>query len=68
MCWGMGVKRKMFTDVALCLQKEEERDLVEVCRHLMANMHDGNCTVVWQERKGKIHFDYVEINGQGKSI
>ncbi|TWW65026.1 podocalyxin [Takifugu flavidus] len=48
-------------------EKEEEKDLVEVCRHLMANMHDGNCTVVWQERKGKIHFDYVEINGKVKT-
>lgn len=57
-----------FTAVTLCLQNKEEQDLVEVCRRLMANMHDGNCTLVWQQRNDKIHFDYVEINGKGKGL
>uniref|UniRef100_H3CIK5 Podocalyxin n=2 Tax=Tetraodon nigroviridis TaxID=99883 RepID=H3CIK5_TETNG len=56
-----------FTAVTLCLQNKEEQDLVEVCRRLMANMHDGNCTLVWQQRNDKIHFDYVEINGKVKT-
>lgn len=63
------VKVKMFTDMALCLQKEEEeKELVKVCIHLMANMDDGNCTLVWQQHNGKVHFDCVEINGKGKEL
>lgn len=62
------VKMKMFKDVTLCLQKEEEKDLVEVCRRLMANLNDGNCTLVWQQQNGKIHFDCVEINGKGTAL
>lgn len=34
----------------------------------MANLHDGNCTLVWQDRNGNIKFDYVEINGKGKQF
>lgn len=59
---------KPSTAVTLCLQKEEEKDLVEVCRRLMANMHDGNCTLVWQQRNGKVHFDNVEVIGKGKAV
>lgn len=42
--------------------------MVEVCKRLMANMDDGNCTLVWQQRNGKIHFDSVEVNGKGKAL
>lgn len=59
--------QQMFTNESFYLQKEEEKDLVEVCRRLMANLHDGNCTLVWQHRNGKIQFDCVEINGKGKA-
>lgn len=40
---------------------------MEVCRRLMVNLHDGNCTLTWQHRNGKIQFDCVEINGQVKT-
>lgn len=56
------------TAAALCLQNKEEKDLAEVCRRLMANMDDGNCTLVWQQRNGKIHFERVEINGNGEAF
>lgn len=67
MCWKDWCEKE---DVCLCLQKEEEeeKELMGVCERLMKNMHDGNCILVWQEHKGKIHFDRVEINGKGKSI
>lgn len=58
---------KRFTAVPLCLQKEEEKELAEVCRRLMANMQEGNCTLSWQQHNGKIHFDCVEINGKGRA-
>ncbi|XP_061662127.1 podocalyxin isoform X2 [Syngnathoides biaculeatus] len=48
-------------------QEEEEKDLVEVCRHLMGNLKDGNCTLTWRHHKGKLLFDCVEINGKVKT-
>ncbi|XP_034382226.1 podocalyxin [Cyclopterus lumpus] len=48
-------------------EKEEEKDLVEVCRRLMVNLQDGNCTLTWQHHNGKIHFNCVEINGKVKT-
>lgn len=48
-------------------EKEEEKELAEVCRRLMANMQEGNCTLSWQQHNGKIHFDCVEINGKVKT-
>ncbi|XP_070785490.1 podocalyxin [Enoplosus armatus] len=48
-------------------EKEEEKDLVEVCRRLMANLQDGNCTLTWRHHNGKIQFDCVEINGKVKT-
>ncbi|XP_044042973.1 podocalyxin [Siniperca chuatsi] len=47
--------------------KEEEKDLVEVCRRLIANLQDGNCSLTWRHNNGKIQFDYVEINGKVKT-
>ncbi|XP_075932139.1 podocalyxin isoform X2 [Anarhichas minor] len=47
--------------------KEEEKDLVELCRRLMVNLQDGNCTLTWQHHNGKIQVDCVEINGQVKT-
>lgn len=52
----------------LCLQKEEDRDLAEVCRRLMVNLRDGGCTLVWQQRSGRVQFDRVEINGRGEAL
>ncbi|XP_061617257.1 podocalyxin isoform X2 [Phyllopteryx taeniolatus] len=46
---------------------EEEKDLVEVCRRLMGNLKDGNCTLTWRHHKGKLLFDCVEINGRVKT-
>ncbi|XP_019721688.1 podocalyxin isoform X2 [Hippocampus comes] len=48
-------------------EKEEEKDLVEVCRRLMGNLKDGNCTLTWRHHKGKLVFDCVEINGKVKT-
>ncbi|XP_068573177.1 podocalyxin [Cebidichthys violaceus] len=48
-------------------EKEEEKDLVELCRRLMVNLQDGNCTLTWQHHNGKIQFDCVEINGKVKT-
>lgn len=56
----------MFGNVSCYLQDKEEKDLVEVCRRLMVNMHDGDCTLTWQLRDGKIQFDCVKINGKGE--
>ncbi|XP_070848741.1 podocalyxin [Chaetodon trifascialis] len=48
-------------------EKEEEKDLAEVCRRLMTNLQDGNCTLTWRHHNGKIQFDRVEINGKVKT-
>ncbi|XP_037098836.1 podocalyxin [Syngnathus acus] len=48
-------------------EKEEEKDLVEVCKRLMGNLRDGNCTLTWRHHKGKLMFDCVEINGKVKT-
>ncbi|XP_049617126.1 podocalyxin [Syngnathus scovelli] len=48
-------------------EKEEEKDLVEVCKRLMGNLRDGNCTLTWRHHKGKLVFDCVEINGKVKT-
>lgn len=62
------MQRDIYTCVLVSTQKEEEKDLVEVCRRLMVNLQDGNCTLTWQHRNGKIHFDCVEINGKGEAL
>lgn len=45
-------------------EKEDEKDLVEVCRRLMVTLQDGNCTLMWRHHNGKIQFDRVELNGK----
>lgn len=57
----------MFTDVSFYLQKDERKDLVEVCRRLMANLQDGSCALIWQRHSGKMQFDSVEIKGKGNA-
>lgn len=57
----------MSGNVSFYLQGKEEKDLVEVCRRLMVNMHDGDCTLTWQLHDGKIQFDCVEIKGKGEA-
>ncbi|XP_035535156.1 podocalyxin [Morone saxatilis] len=47
--------------------KPEEKDMVEVCRRLMANMEEGNCTLTWHPHNGQTKFDYVAINGKVKT-
>ncbi|XP_078137663.1 podocalyxin isoform X2 [Sander vitreus] len=48
-------------------EKEEEKDLAEVCKRLLVTLQDGNCTLKWQHHNDKIQFDYVEINGKVKT-
>lgn len=48
-------------------ETDEKKELVEVCRQLMVNMQDGNCTLTWRHHEGKIQFDRVEINGKVKT-
>ncbi|CAJ1055657.1 podocalyxin [Xyrichtys novacula] len=48
-------------------QKDEEKELVEVCRRLMNNLQDGNCTLTWRHHGGKVQFDCVEVNGKVKT-
>ncbi|XP_041636592.1 podocalyxin [Cheilinus undulatus] len=48
-------------------EKDEEKELVEVCRRLMLDMLDGNCTLTWRHHKGKVQFDCVVINGKVKT-
>ncbi|XP_051248527.1 podocalyxin isoform X2 [Dicentrarchus labrax] len=45
----------------------KEKDLVEVCRRLMANMQEGNCTLIWYHHNGQQKFEYVAINGKVKT-
>lgn len=58
-------------NVFFYLQKEEEKEvekhLAEVCRQLMVNLQDGNCTLTGLNHNGKIQFDGVEINGKGEA-
>ncbi|XP_035003286.1 podocalyxin [Hippoglossus stenolepis] len=48
-------------------QKEKDKELVEVCKQLMANFQDGNCTLIWRHKNGKVQFDCMEINGKVKT-
>ncbi|XP_072769230.1 podocalyxin [Nerophis lumbriciformis] len=48
-------------------QEEEDKDLMEVCRRLMAHLKEGNCTLTWRHHQGKLLFDCVEINGKVKT-
>ncbi|CAB1445417.1 unnamed protein product [Pleuronectes platessa] len=48
-------------------EKEKDKELVEMCKRLMANMQDGNCTLIWRHKNGKIQFDCMEINGKVKT-
>lgn len=48
-------------------QNEEDKKLVEVCRRLLANLFDGNCSLTFQHRNNKLHFDEVEISGKGRT-
>ncbi|KAK1906843.1 Podocalyxin [Dissostichus eleginoides] len=47
--------------------RDEEKELVEVCKRLMVNLVDGNCTLSWQHNNNRLLFDYVEINGKVKT-
>ncbi|XP_058481835.1 podocalyxin isoform X2 [Solea solea] len=48
------------------LETDKDKVLVEVCRQLMANLEDGNCTLIWKHQNGKVQFESVEINGKVK--
>lgn len=62
--WG----RALFTNATSCVpQTEEDNTLVEICKRLLANMHDGKCSMTYQHSDGKLHFDTVEINGKGRT-
>ncbi|XP_034018811.1 podocalyxin isoform X2 [Thalassophryne amazonica] len=49
-------------------EREEQKDLVTVCRRLMVDMHTGNCTVIWRRHNGKVLLSDVEVNGKVKSV
>ena len=63
----MGLCTEKFTDVYFYLQKHEEKDLVEVCKRLMVNLIDGNCTLSWKSHNNKRLLFDVEISGKGKA-
>ncbi|XP_045927584.1 podocalyxin [Micropterus dolomieu] len=46
--------------------EEERKDLVEVCRRLMVNLQDGNCSLTLRHSNGKTQID-SNINGNVKS-
>ncbi|GLD48035.1 podocalyxin isoform X2 [Lates japonicus] len=48
-------------------ERQEDKELVEVCKRLMMNMQDGNCTLTWNSHNGKVQFEHVEINGKVKT-
>ncbi|KAG7497182.1 hypothetical protein JOB18_033027 [Solea senegalensis] len=48
------------------LETEKDKVLVEVCKLLMANLQDGNCTLIWKHQNGKVQFESVDINGKVK--
>ncbi|XP_060950272.1 podocalyxin [Limanda limanda] len=48
-------------------EKEKNKDLVEMCKRLMANLQDGNCTLIWRHKNGKVLIDCMEINGKVKT-
>lgn len=55
------------TKVVLChLQTVKEKGFAELCKKLMPNWQNGTCILMWRQFKDKVHFDSVEINGQGK--
>ncbi|XP_060886192.1 podocalyxin [Labrus mixtus] len=48
-------------------EKDEKHELVEVCKRLMVNLQDGNCTLTWRHHNDRVQFDCVEINGKVKT-
>lgn len=56
---------KMFIIVLSPLQRKEDKNLAEVCRRIMVDMHDGNCTLALLEHNGKIVIESVDISGKG---
>ncbi|KAM6961516.1 podocalyxin [Tautogolabrus adspersus] len=48
-------------------EKDEKHEMVEVCKRLMVNLQDGNCTLTWRHHNDKVQFDCVEINGKVKT-
>ncbi|XP_038594786.1 podocalyxin [Micropterus salmoides] len=47
--------------------EEERKDLVEVCRRLMVNLQDGNCSLTLRHSNGKTQIDSAAINGNVKT-
>ncbi|KAF7663854.1 hypothetical protein LDENG_00199110 [Lucifuga dentata] len=48
-------------------ERKDDKNLAEVCRRMMADMHDGNCTLTLLERNGKTLIDGVDISGKVKT-
>ncbi|XP_010777271.1 podocalyxin [Notothenia coriiceps] len=59
----MGLCTEKFTDVSSYLQKHEEKELVQVCKWLMVNLQDGNCTLKWHHKNNRLQLDDVKITG-----
>lgn len=45
----------------------ERKDLEALCRHLMSQMQDANCTLTVSENNGHTTFDSVVVTGKGMS-
>ncbi|XP_026218850.1 podocalyxin [Anabas testudineus] len=48
-------------------ENKEEKEFVEVCKRLMANLIDGECDLTWQQHNNKVQFERVTINGKVKT-
>ncbi|XP_076023525.1 podocalyxin [Genypterus blacodes] len=47
--------------------RKEDESLAEVCRRIMVDMFEGNCTLTTSEPNGKLVIDSVDISGKMKS-
>ncbi|XP_020346614.2 podocalyxin [Oncorhynchus kisutch] len=45
-------------------ENHEKKDLEALCRHLMSQMHDANCTLAARENNGQTTVDSVVITGK----
>lgn len=67
--WFLYLMSAVLINVRLYFQNEEQggldKYLVTLCKQLMGNLQDGNCTLLYREHDGKLQFDSVGINGKG---
>ncbi|XP_036978102.1 podocalyxin isoform X2 [Acanthopagrus latus] len=44
-------------------ENKEEKELVELCKWLLVNLQDGNCSLTWRDSNGTKKFEDVKITG-----